>query len=218
MNIVDELFNKEVPINIDIFATNLFYSYDEYSFVGRNLEALNNIKQDKYEITKYVSTNIGEGYIEQKAIIDLFTKKIFARVVIDDRNLIVDILLYSINNNDDLEKYIRIFFPNNSIELDDYLDNAKGAVCLYKNNILTLVKNEDELLAKLGFEGWDYKNKHQNSLNDSITNIDKLILLLNEKNDLIYQANCVKNGLDKVDLELKFTYHYFQNDFYIIEV
>lgn len=217
MNLLDMLFLKNTEVDMSILAENLFYSLDDYSNFGNKGNFLYRTKlYEEYSKLEYITKNLGEKHKEIKAIIKANDKSYFIRIVIDDRDLIYDILIYSITNEIDYAKYKRIFFTGNEIALDDYLNSIKDTIAAVENNTLLLIKNENSFLVNLGFEDWDFKNKHNNDLNSVIKeNISKYII---NKEAIKGSFTFIKNGNDKIMLNIEFTPYSFNDKlFYIIK-
>lgn len=167
MKFLDLIFIENEPINQDLFQ-NLFYSYDQLSCVGYNEKVIKkNKKYQSYNIIKEQFKPLNEGYKEYKAILEL-NDKVFVRIVINESNYISDILIYTITNPSEQEKYDKIFFKE-EIVLPESLKNEENLILKLINNHAHIVKNGDAFLFNIGYEAWDYNNKLLNDLDLSIT-------------------------------------------------
>lgn len=204
MDILNQLFIKNYKFRKNDYS-NLYYSYDNESFVGFNLAIINKNKiYQKYNILRELFKILNEGYKEYKAIIELEDKKLFIRIIFDDRNLVMDILIYSIKNDEEYRKYNRIFFVE-EVKLPDELKDESNTLLCLKNNHIFIVKNGDSFLQLLGFEEWDFKNKFLNELDSIMINkniIDKFI----NKESFIEEYEFMTNGFGNVKIKCEFKY------------
>lgn len=205
--LIDMLFIKNIEIKKDIFLT-LYFSYDDLSFVGFNKNSISVLKKyDNYEIIKKRDTEIGEKHHEIKYIIKTIDKMYFIRTLSDYRNLIYDILIYTVK---DLNKINNIFFPEIEKIPDELIKLNK--IIIKKEEDVKLVYNHSMFTNLLGYEDWDYKNKCLNKLDYSCTD-DNFINLFN-KTDFKGNFKFVTNsGIIK---ELYISFKYIK-DYYIID-
>lgn len=211
------IFQKDYEFPTNLISPSLYYSYDETSSIGANIEIISKLKiYDSFETEKYIFKELGEGYKEIKAIINC-DKKLFVRIIINDENLIYDILIYTISSNDLYDKYCRIFFSERKIDLGE-LSNISDSLLLFENNDLIFVKNSSVFLKYIKFEDWDFANKHSNKLNYVISEYDKLLTSLNNKKDFKENIELIANGGDKINLTVSFIYKKHNNDFYIVRI
>ncbi len=208
-NILDMLFVKNKNLDIKAFR-NLFYSSDKSSFAGFEIDKLRENKlYDNYEILKELKIEIGEKHKEFKAFIKLKDNKYFIRILKDNDDKAYDILIYLINNDNDYNKYDRIFFPK-GITIPDALNKINKCI-IYVDNNVNIVKNEGMFSSHLGYEDWDYKNKCLNKIDSScIENI------LNDfkNNDFIGVYSFKTNSSNIIKLKISFKYY---DGFYYID-
>nr|MCR5350300.1 hypothetical protein [Acholeplasmatales bacterium] len=150
-----------------------------------------------------------ENHNEYKYILELENKKVFVRIVSDYNDLVYDIIIYSINDDNDFNKYKRIFFPN-ILTLSDDIKNM-GYPVLYVDDKINLVYNEKLFTLRIGYEDWDYKNKCLNNLCNSIEDLNPLSDF--NKTDFKKTYTFIKNGGEKIKLDLNIKY---VDGFYLI--
>lgn len=212
--VLEMLFLKDYKINYELFSKTLYASYNK-SYIGLTDKFLEKIKiYDNIEILNQKENIIGDlnDEIEKLFIIKLNDKRLFLRLLYNDLRIIYDILIY---DNFDYEKFVTIFFSNKEIELDSYLKDNKSLITVFKNNHLLIIKNQDLLLNRIGYEAWDFNNKFNNNLDLVIKN-KNIIELLNIKKDFNEKIYFICNGDMTKSFDIKFKYHYFKNHFYII--
>lgn len=212
--VLEMLFLKDYKINYELFSKTLYASYNK-SYIGLTDKFLEKIKiYDNIEILNQKENIIGDlnDEIEKLFIIKLNDKRLFLRLLYNDLRIIYDILIY---DNFDYEKFVTIFFSNKEIELDSYLKDNKSLITVFKNNHLLIIKNQDLLLNRIGYEAWDFNNKFNNNLDLVIKN-KNIIELLNIKKDFNEKIYFICNGDMIKSFDIKFKYYYFKNHFYII--
>jgi hypothetical protein len=208
--ILDMLFIKNEKLDRDLFRA-LFYSFDNDCFAGFYKEIL--LKHqiyDSYKILKERITKIAENHNEYKYFIELDDKKLFIRIISDYEDMIYDILIYSILDNDTYNKYDRIFFPD-LFKIPDKFNDVNNPIIYVDNKNAKLIKNIDNIISYLGYEDWDYKNKHDNNLEASIKDKDFIKLFCKDNFDGVF--DCIKNGGDIIKLLIAFK---FMDGYYLI--
>ncbi len=209
-NILDMLFIKNIKVNRSVFR-NLYYSSDKSSFAGFDIDLLcENKKYDRYEVIKSMIHEIGEYHKEYKAFISLKDILYFIRILKDNDDTVYDILMYKINNNDEYDKYERIFLSN--INTLPKSLNVLNKCILIVNDHVNIIKNEGLFSNYLGYEDWDYKNKCQNMIDFSC--IDNIIDDFN-KCDFVNVYTFKKNGGELIKLRISFKYldgYYYIDD------
>lgn len=211
MNYIDILFNKNIPLNKNNFI-NLYYSYDDISFVGYDEEIL--LKNKKYDSIKpeiEVETAIGEKHKEYKAILNL-DELVFLRVIINQADQIYDVLIYSIKDEQTYMKYKNIFFKDILI-LPEELNNEKNMIIKFIDEHVKIIKNSSAFIHHLGYEDWDYRNKLLDNLDMSVNDAN-FINDINQNTTFTKTYEFRKNGLDIIKLTCEFTWH---NGYYIIK-
>jgi len=163
--ILDMLLMKECEIKRDSFI-NLYFSYDNISFVGYSDNIAILKKYDSYKILKERDTEIGEYHHEYKYIVNVYDNTYFIRVLSNEDGLIYDILIYTVSSINEITK---IFFPE-IYELPKKIKALNKPVLKVDSNV-NLIYEEKAFTAYLGYEDWDYKNKCLNHLDYSA--IDK---------------------------------------------
>ncbi len=198
---------KSEKLNRRAFS-NLYFSYDDLSFVGFNEELIKCLKKyDEYEIVEERINAIGERHHEYKYIVKTIDGLYFFRYLTDDLNLIYDVLIY---NARDLEKIKRIFFPNED-SLPDELKKLNKPILKIDDHV-NLVFNHGLFTKYLGYEDWDYKNKCLNQLDFSCN--DKLILSYFKNESFETKLSFIKNDGNNISLKLNFIY---KDGYYIID-
>ena len=195
--ILDMIFVKNVEVNRNVFR-NLYYSSDKSSFAGFDIDLLcENKKYDKCEILKSMIHEIGEYHKEYKAFIKLSDILYFIRILKDNDDKVYDILMYKVNNDDEYNKYERIFLSQINNLPKTLIDLNKCILSI--NEHVNIIKNEGLFSKYLGYEDWDYKNKCQNmidfSCEDNILNDFK-------KNDFVKDYIFKKNGGELIKLRI----------------
>ena len=198
-NILDVLFIKNILIDKSKFNA-LYFSSDNYSFSGFNDDIfIINKNYESYNIIESMESLIGEKHREYKYIINALGDKFFIRILSDDRNLIYDILIYSLKDNYELIN--KVFFTKKDVLPDIIIKSTKPIIKI--DNGVKLIKNHKEFVKYLGYQDWDYENKCQNRLdystNDNIINDFKGISFIN---NYLFK----KNDDALIDLLLKFDY------------
>lgn len=198
-NILDMLFIKNILIDKSKFNA-LYFSSDNYSFSGFNDDIfIINKNYESYNIIESMESLIGEKHHEYKYIINALGDKFFIRILSDDRNLIYDILIYSLKDNYELIN--KVFFTKKDVLPDIIIKSTKPIIKI--DNGVKLIKNHKEFVKYLGYQDWDYENKCQNRLdystNDNIINDFKGISFINK---YLFK----KNDGALIDLLLKFDY------------
>lgn len=200
-NILDMLFIKNIKLDRQLFR-NLYYSSNKSSFAGFNYDIIcENKLYDNYLILKQYISNIGEYHKEYKAFIQLSNTKYFIRILEDNDNKIYDILMYLINNEEEYNKYDKIFFPK-LINIPKSYENINKPI-IYVDNHINIIKNEGLFSSYLGYEDWDYKNKCLNMIDVSC--LDNIISDFNNKS-FTKSYNFKKNGGDIIRLNISFIY------------
>lgn len=214
--VLEMLFLKDYKINYELFSKTLYASYNK-SCIGLTDKFLEKIKiYDNIEILNQKENIIGDlnDEIEKLFIIKLNDKRLFLRLLYNDLRIIYDILIY---DNFDYEKFVTIFFSNKEIELDSYLKDNKSLITVFKNNHLLIIKNQDLLLNRIGYEAWDFNNKFNNNL-DLVINNKNIIELLNTKKDFNEKIDFICNGDMIKSIDVIFKYYNYKNSFYIIDL
>ena len=207
IKLLDMLFIKNINIDKDIFL-NLYFSFDKISFVGINDGMFDVLKKyDSYEIIKQRDSEIGERHHEYKSIIKTLDYNYFVRIISDYRDLVYDILVYSIT---DYEKIERIFFPNMDL-IPDYLIKLNKPIIKVDNHV-NLIYNHLAFTILLGYEDWDYKNKCLNRLD--VSSIDESFISKFNNNDLKGEFIFKTNG---DSLKKFYIYFKYTDGFYIID-
>ena len=208
------IFVKNVEVNRNVFR-NLYYSSDKSSFAGFDIDLLcENKKYDKYEILKSMIHEIGEYHKEYKAFIKLSDILYFIRILKDNDDKVYDILMYKVNNDDEYNKYERIFLSQINNLPKSLIDLNKCILSI--NEHVNIIKNEGLFSKYLGYEDWDYKNKCQNMIDFSCENN-----ILNDfnKNDFVKDYTFKKNGGEYIKLRISIKYldeYYYIDDIEII--
>ena len=208
-NILDMLFIKNVELDKDKFR-NLYYSSDKSNFAGFNIEIIEEYKKfNEYEVIQDIINNIGEYHKEYKGFILLDKNKYFIRILEDNDSKIYDIMIHKLKNEEEYDKYNRIFFPKKII-IPNELKNINKSI-IYVDNHVNIIKNEGLFSNYLGYEDWDYKNKCLNMIDVSTS--DNIIDDFKNK-DFNKEYIFKKNGGDLIKLKLFIKYY---DGFYYIE-
>lgn len=208
--ILDFLFIKDATIRKEDF-TNLFFSYDNISFVGYDEKRLFELKKyDSYQVLIEAEKKLVRDCAEYKAIVAFDDKRVFIRCITEN-DLFCDIMIYSCDSIELMKKYQRIFFCK-GMELDDYLMSKKSLILTIKNNHAYIVKNGYSLLNLIGYDDTDFENMKQNYLDLAIVGNDFLDLLkenicFNDEYDFI----CKNDEVVRLNLSFE-----FYNGYYIL--
>ena len=209
--VIDILFIKGTKVNRNLF-NNLYYSYEKDSFAGFDSDTLTkNQKYTSYEILKYRHTDIAEKHNEYKFFIKLDDKKVFMRIVSDYNDITYDVMIYDMIDNQMYKKFDNIFFPT-ILEIQDSLKKLDKPILYINNSHINIVMNEGMFVNYLGYEDWDYKNKCQNMLDQSIIAENPLADF--NGNDFIKIYEFKMNGLNRVKLKCDIKY---KDGFYYID-
>lgn len=195
MTILELLFKKNMELE-DIFSENLYISFDKNSALRMDYyKVLDLIKVSNIvEIVISKEKKLPEKHKEYLCIIQTDIARYFTRIIIINDKYISDVLVYSINNEDDFNKYKNIFFKeDNEQAIIDFItkdlpkDLSIRVIVKYDKNHLKLIGKTADFLEILGYEDWDYNNKFENYLDSSIVKDDYELLINNLSRDVFTQ-------------------------------
>lgn len=208
--LLEALFIKDKLIDKSIFKS-LYYSYDDESFVGLDMNIINSHKiYNSYEIIKERHKLLSEMHHENIMFLNVGNKTLFLRAISDYNGMFYDILIYSVHNDDEYQKYDKIFFTK-EIEAPEELKKTGKPVLAIIDNHIVIIANPDDFIKHLGYQDWDYSNKCENRIDASTT--EKIINDFNGAdfiNSYIFKKNSDVGNI-KLTLDIKYI-----NGFYII--
>ncbi len=217
---LDNLFLNNKDFNEEILSESFLATINGKSYLRLEYRQFLDLvkKYNNYELINERLLHVGEDYLEYNFIVKLDTDEYFYRIIYQENNKISDILVYNLISNE-LKIYYENIFLQKEIELltieeKELIDNKMMVAYLKENNHFKLIYHTTKFLNLVGYEDWDYLNKHQNYL-DAILLKDDFTILLNPINDCTITLNGQK-GI--INLKVKITQSINNKNIFFIEV